>query len=110
MKRDIFLIRKIAQEIEENKYSLDDTWFVDDGHDQECCSYHIGLMRQAGLIDDKNMLTNKGLDFVALSKNNRIWQDVRLVVNNTLGSVPIDVYMKVAEEYSLKLAKAALPL
>ena len=84
MKRDMELIRKILLAAEEDcSGGLQPTI---EGHAEEEIQYHVGLLRQAGLINSINAssldresyiitgLTWEGHDFIDAARNETVWR------------------------------------
>jgi DNA-binding transcriptional ArsR family regulator len=92
MKRDMDLVRKISLEIEScgDPYGLDEIPEID-GFDPETISYHIKLMRDAGLVeaDESNYLgvshahfsginlTWDGHEFLKVACDDSIWEKAK---------------------------------
>lgn len=121
MKRDDDLIRDIALSLESSEHPLSASIFADNEHSEQVVAYQIDLMEQAGLIRaivERDLsgnraavaeeLTNKGQDFVAAVKNDKVWAKTKKHIAKTAGSATLDTLTSVASSLASKLIMNAL--
>jgi hypothetical protein len=105
MKRDLKLVKHIllrveAQDHVESKFSIP-------GYDDKTVSYHVAVMKEAGLLDaivHKFMdgtvegipirMTWQGHEWLDLARNNKTWKNAKKLVKEKTGSVSFEI-MKV---------------
>ena len=109
MKRDMELVRKILLETEAASHSPIE-WIVlnIEGYDPACISYHVKIMKEAGLIDAENLttlshfewqpksLTWEGHEFLDAVRNETVWAKTQEVVKSKGGSVSFEVLKELA--------------
>lgn len=102
MKRDMDLVRSLLVEIEKLPF---DGSFHDvsvPGRSEEEISYHILLMKEAGLIEATDLssmdgvcwkpvrLTNDGHEFLEAARNDNLWSNAKQRVISTAGDLTIE--------------------
>ena len=109
MKRDMELVRKILLETEEAANNPIE-WIVlnIEGYDPALISYHVKIMKEAGLIDAENLttlahfewqpksLTWEGHEFLDAVRNETVWAKTKEVVKSKGGSVSFEVFKELA--------------
>ncbi|WP_069130672.1 DUF2513 domain-containing protein [Rhodohalobacter halophilus] len=115
MKRDINLIKEILIEIEESgapKESLD---VEIQGRSPEIVSYHIMLMKQAGLVEAEDVsgsnsfgwipisLTWQGHEFLDAIRNDTVWEKLKAKLKEQGGNIPFHVVKELAAVFSKDL-------
>ena len=121
MKRDDDLIREIALALEASDHQLAASSFADSARPEQFVAYQIDLMAQAGLIRatiDRDLsgtraafaveLTNKGQDFVAAARNDKVWSETKRHIAKTAGAATLDTLTSVAAAIGTKLIMGAL--
>jgi Hypothetical protein (DUF2513) len=105
MKRDMDLARRILLAVEADPEATGFGYVQVDieGHDQAEVSYHIQLLRDAGLLEAKSLTTRAGLDwrpirltyagheFVEASRKDTLWQKAKTTVLEKTGGLSVDV-------------------
>jgi Hypothetical protein (DUF2513) len=104
MKRDMELIRTILLQIEENEESP--LGWVDlhiPNQSSEVVSYHVQLLRDAGLVEAQDVSSRVGLDmrpkrltwsgheFLDAAKNDTVWNKAQEIVKEKGGAIPFEV-------------------
>lgn len=93
MKRDMDLFRSISLELEAKKNVYPNKVEIE-GYEQSLISYHVALLKDAGLIDDyedttpfggpleywPSRLTNEGHEFLEASRDETIWKKGKSIV------------------------------
>lgn len=115
MKRDIDLIKEILIEIEESNAPNDIVEIDIPKRNQEVISYHIMLMKQAGLLDAENVsgtssfhwipisLTWQGHEFLDAIRNDSVWSKLKSKLKEQGGSLPFHVVKELAAKFSNEL-------
>lgn len=105
MKRDMELVRTILLTIEE---SPEDSWDSDedfqiDGYDHEIVMRHVGMLREADLVEALDAgtmsgvafiprrLTWNGHEFLDAARNEQVWNQTKVAIRQHGGSVPFEV-------------------
>jgi len=104
MKRDMDLVRTILLQVEEK--AGDPRGWVElaiPGHPETEVSYHVMLLKEAGLLEAQNLssshgyewkpkrLTWAGHEFVDAAKNDTIWNRTKETVREKGGSITFDL-------------------
>lgn len=115
MKRDMELARKILRQVEEKSQGLGMVDLDLPGVQEEEVSYHIMLLKQAGLLKATDLSTFNGFEWKAKSltweghefldaiKNETVWSNIKATVKEKGGAIPFEVLKALA----LKLAMSA---
>jgi hypothetical protein len=103
MKRDMELVRQILLEIEEKGPPLGIVDLSIPGHDAEEVSFHVVLLRDAGLVEAQDLTTMHGFDvrprrltwagheFLEAAKNDTVWNKAKEIVKEKGGAIPFEV-------------------
>ena len=117
MKRDMDLVRKIMLAIESSNARGEIAVHIDE-YPGEVISYHLGLLREAGLIKAIDATTVDGEDYIPLgltwaghefldtARNENLWNKVKGKIAPTVGTVSLDLL----KELLILGAKEALGL
>ncbi|HUT54550.1 MAG TPA: DUF2513 domain-containing protein [bacterium] len=123
MKRDMELIRKILQSIEEEPTGFAPNHIKIEGYSEDQINYHVYLMIDAGLLEgfkvtshDSNSpeakarnLTWFGHEFLDASRDNTRWEKAKTIVN-FLGGVTLDVFIEILKKIMINQINPALTL
>lgn len=98
MKRDMELVRKILLAIEKEGEAAEV-----DGYEEEIIQSHVGLLRQAGLVNAIDAssfdgeayivrgLTWEGHDFIESARNETVWRKAMQIVVEKGGGLTLEV-------------------
>jgi len=110
MKRDLDLIKKILEEIE-NRNSITPSSVIIQGEDNKIVQFQCRLLIEGGFLkgtvtDDWSQseiwigyITWQGYEFLQLSRNNTIWKKAKDVLKEKALTVPVDVLIKMLKMY-----------
>lgn len=121
MQRDMDLVREILLAIEQSPDPYLINHPVISGYSNDVVTYHIGLMKEAALIDGNSShvmgqsmpsyimirLTWDGHEFLDNARDNTNWRKTRTTVGQKIGSVSFDVLKQVLAmlaQYEIKQA------
>jgi hypothetical protein len=109
MKRDLDLVRKILEKLEEKPQEITQQLKIDNYSDSEIM-YHFIIMDEAGLIRCEREvsksskitldrvirvypfgLTWQGHEFLEIARNDDIWKKAKDIAKSKLGALPFDV-------------------
>ena len=108
MTRDMELARKILLELEACPDARGPNEFEIEGYDSERVSYHIKLLRDAGLLEATDTTTYSGYEwfptaltwhgheFLDAVRNDTIWKKTTAVIKAQGGSMPFEIVKAVA--------------
>lgn len=116
MKRDLELIKELLIQIEESKApARKDVRVIVKGEEPEVISYHIKLMKDAGLIDAEDTsgfntyrwiptsLTWDGHEFLDAIRNDTVWSKLKTKLKEQGGNIPFHVVKELAAKFSSDL-------
>jgi hypothetical protein len=117
MKRDMDLIRKVLLAVEEHGSPFNVRALKIDGYEKFDVSYHVGILREGGYLEAKDMTTHdsggklwaptvltwKGHDFVDATRSDTIWQKAKDRIAKIGGDVSIDVIKGMAVQIAKEL-------
>jgi len=114
MKRDMDLIKEILQKLEDQETFGGDLGAKSfQSHPPEYVSYHIAIMKDAGLIEAKETkkgsnrkfvarrLTWQGHDFLDAAKNETIWNKAKEIVKEKGGIFSIEILKKILAKLAM---------
>ncbi len=119
MKRDMELARQILQQVEEKSNGLGCGELDLPGYSENAVSYHVMLLKEAGLLEAHDLsnteqglffapvrLTWQGHEFFSAVQNETVWSKVNATVKEKGGAIPFEVLKALA----IKLAMSVFGL
>lgn len=117
MKRDLDLFRSILSSIEESEEFYVDTIDIE-VYDEDIISNHLVLLKEEDLIEGdmhfasdgklygfELRLTNKGYEYIALAKNDTIWNKLKSRLKEKAIDFSFDVSKYMLTDYAKELLK-----
>lgn len=110
MKRDMELFREILLVLESGEPRRGSRRVSIPGYSDEVISYHVKLLKDAGLIEAfdassktsfawvPQMLTSAGHDFIDAAKDQRIWVKVKRKIQGMGGEVTLAILKTVVDQ------------
>lgn len=113
MKREMDLVRGIAIAVEASSRDFDSDMLKFAGYSDEQIGYHCQLMKEAGLLDAIDLtgfrakfprfritkLTMAGHDFVDAARSEKVWNDCKRVIQDTIGGASIQLIIATLKHY-----------
>ena len=113
MKRDMDLVRSILLEVEKSTHPMGMLNLELPGQDQTVISYHVMLLKEAGLIEATNLtssagyswkarrLTWEGHEFLDNARSDTVWKKTKSKISDAVGSASLEVVKQVLKQVTL---------
>ena len=120
MRRDMDLVRHIMLEVEAAPGRLELGELACDEWPFPLVAYHVEMLAAHGLLDAKvthfssgprgtvKALTWDGHDFLDAIRDERVWRKTKDKIVETVGSVTLGTFKKVAELIALEMVRASI--